>query len=212
MAAVTVFQTLKARVMRDGLLLPHQQRAMFWFQNYATTVNRWQQNTARWMQNTEYAHLKSWKYTKQLVGINALDVGKLYFFLYQAKHEKTLPYWDRLPICIPLSYYDDGFLGLNLHYLAYRDRAKLFDTLYALTLNKTDDFKAHMKVTYGVLKHTSQLAAYKPCIKRYLYQHVRSGGALHIGVEEWDTALFLPCELFQKKTKSHVWQQSRKAF
>ncbi len=211
MAAVSVFQTLKAKVAKDNALLPQQRKAMFWFQNYATALTRWQKDTARWMGGTEYKHLETWKYSKQLVGIQNLEVGKLYFFLYQAKHDEILPYWDRLPLCIPIDYYDDGFLGLNLHYLAYRDRARLFDALYTITNAKTDDFKAQMKVTYGYLKGAARLAMFKPCVKRYVYSHVRSS-AIQVGVSEWDTALFLPCELFTKKTKSHVWQQSKKQF
>jgi hypothetical protein len=212
MAAVSVFQTLKARVERDGGRLPHERRAMYWFQNYATALTRWQRDSGRWMAGTEYQHLKDWKYTKQLVSLHNLEVGKMYFFMYQAKHELTLPYWDRLPLCIPLDIYDNGFLGLNLHYLDYRDRAKLFDGLYAIATMKTNDFKAKIRVTYDYLKGASRLSAFKPCVKQYLYHYVRSGGAIQVGVTEWDTALFLPCEMFQKKTKTYVWKKSKEQF
>ena len=211
MAAVTVFQTLKAKVARDGAMLPHQKKAMFWFQDYATALTKWQKDTGRWMSGTEYSHLQSWKYTKQLVGIHQLQLGKMYFFLYHAKHDATLPYWDRLPLCIPIDFYDDGFLGLNVHYLPYRDRAKLFDGLYALTTNPTQDFRAQMKVTYGFLKGAARLSMFQPCVKRYLYSFVRSS-AIQVGASEWDTALFLPCELFTKESKTHVWKESRKQF
>lgn len=210
MPAISVFQALKHKVKQDNTRLPLQQRAMFWFKDYSTELTKWQQSTET--RNPDYAKLRKWKYTKQAVGHREMELGKLYFFMYDAKLKETLPYWDKLPLCIPIDYYDDGFLGLNLHYLSYGDRARLFDNLYALSVYKKDDFKARMKVTYTILKATAKYKQFKPCVKRYLYSHIRSAGALHIGVSEWDMALFLPCEMFQKESASFVWAESRKKF
>ena len=30
------------------------------------------------------------------------ELGKMYMFFYDAKHKKTLPYWDRFPVMIPV--------------------------------------------------------------------------------------------------------------
>jgi len=43
--------------------------------------------------------------------------GRLNMFFYDPKFKKTLPYYDTFPLVLPLERYDDGFLGINLHYL-----------------------------------------------------------------------------------------------
>ncbi len=42
-------------------------------------------------------------------------VGSMYGFYYDAKTKDTLPHWDIFPIMIPIEYYADGWLGINLH-------------------------------------------------------------------------------------------------
>lgn len=56
-------------------------------------------------------------------------IGNMYFFFYDAKYKETLPYWDRFPLVIPIDFYSESFLGLNLHYLDYKSRAILLDKL-----------------------------------------------------------------------------------
>ena len=53
---------------------------------------------------------------------NRTIIGRFYFFFYTPKGHETLPYWDHFPMVIPLQRYDDGFLGLNLHYIYPKDR------------------------------------------------------------------------------------------
>lgn len=194
--------------MQSGALLPMEQRAMFWFQNYGTELTKWQASEESL--SPSYQKMSRWKFSKQLVGAQNPALGKLFLYMYQAKWDAELPYWDALPLVIPLNHYEDGFLGLNLHYLPYQERAVLFDNLYTIAQNKTADFDTKFKVTYEYLKKSSELAAFRPCVKRYLYNYIRSGGLLHIGSSEWDIALFMPCELFQKQPKTFVWRQSLK--
>lgn len=203
MPAVRVFQILKDRVEKSGVMLPMEKRAMFWFQNYGTELRRWQ--VSEESLSPSFKKIERWKFSKQLVSTQKPDLGKLFMFVYQAKWDAELPYWDALPLCIPIEHYDDGFLGLNLHYLPYRERAVLFDNLYSIANYKTVDFKTRFHATYEYLSQTRQLRAFRPCVKRYLYNYIRSGGLLQIGSSEWDIALFLPCELFQKESKQTVW-------
>jgi hypothetical protein len=54
-------------------------------------------------------------------------------------------------------------------------------------------------MTYSLLSSTKKLATLaKPCIKRYLYNHVRSQ-FIEIEPAEWDKAAQLPIELFVVK-------------
>ena len=43
--------------------------------------------------------------------------GRLNMFIYDPKLKKKLPYYDTFPLVLPLEKYNDGFLGLNFHYL-----------------------------------------------------------------------------------------------
>ena len=56
-------------------------------------------------------------------------LGKMYFFSYDPKWKDKLPWYDRFPLIFPIERYNDGFLGINFHYLHPRDRAILMDEL-----------------------------------------------------------------------------------
>lgn len=139
------------------------------------------------------------------------SIGEMVHFFYDPKHKETLPYYDTFPLVFKLENYDDGFLGLNLHYLPLTYRAKLMDALHELTNNDRYDEKTRLKISYGILKSASKYKWFKPCIKRYLYSHVRSR-FMSIHPSEWDIVLMLPSEAFQKATKSTVWKDSRGKF
>ena len=134
-------------------------------------------------------------------------VGSMYMFQYDAKHKTTLPYWDRLPLIFPFEMVKGGFLGINLHYLPLSVRAMLMDGLYELKTDDRYDHVTRLNLNYKVLKSASRLRWGKPCVKRYLTSHVRSR-FLHVSSTEWDIALFLPLERFQKASKQEVWSDS----
>ena len=43
--------------------------------------------------------------------------GRLNMFFYDPKLKATLPYYDRFPLVLPLKRFENGFLGINFHYL-----------------------------------------------------------------------------------------------
>ena len=51
----------------------------------------------------------------------------------------------------------------------------------------------------------------KPCIKRYLFGHVRSK-FIEIPASEWDMAIFMPVESFVGASSSKVHKTSRSYF
>mgnify|MGYP003298565434 CR=1 FL=1 len=57
-------------------------------------------------------------------------IGSMQMFFYDPKHKETLPYYDTFPVAFVLSMYDNGFLGINLHYLPLRARATLLTRLF----------------------------------------------------------------------------------
>lgn len=137
-------------------------------------------------------------------------IGKMILFKYDPKTKATLPYWDMFPLGFPIDILNDGYLMLNLHYLPPLYRAKLMDSLYNLTVNKNQmDARTRLNITYKVLKESSKYQGYKPCLKRYLYRQVQSQWTV-IKPAEWDAAMMLPLQRFQKASINTVWNDSLK--
>lgn len=139
-----------------------------------------------------------------------LTKGKLFFFKYNPKHAETLPYYDIFPLVIVLEQYTGesaGFLGLNLHYLPIKMRAAFLDQLLSVaTFDKDGDVKK-LRISYEILNTMKRFRAFEPCLKRYLYTHMDSA-LLQILPHEWETAVFLPVEQFQKMKQQSVQAKS----
>ena len=134
--------------------------------------------------------------------------GSMYNFSYNPKTKETLPYYDRFPLCIPVQRAKGGFYGLNLHYLHPMLRAQFLDALYDVTNNKKYDRSTKMKLTYDILKQSSKMRFFKPCLKHYLSSNITTP-LLLIEPADWEIAIFLPTESFRKVGKDTVWKESR---
>ena len=146
----------------------------------------------------------------RLVNKGGLAVGKLYFFFYDPKYAKTLPYYDRFPLIFVLNRANktragnNGFMGINLHYLSPRNRAALLSKLIDLANNTRFDETTKLALSYEVIKGFSEAL---PCLKQYLTEHVRSR-FLMVPADEWLPAVFLPVAEFEKASESKVWAES----
>jgi hypothetical protein len=126
-------------------------------------------------------------------------IGKMYFFYYDPKMKKTLPVYDRFPLVFPIERYSDGFLGLNMHYLSQGERSALLSRLMEFKSNSRMNELTKIRMSYDLLSNTKKLAnAARPCIKRYLFSHVRSK-FVEVIASEWEQAIALPVELFVRK-------------
>lgn len=134
-------------------------------------------------------------------------IGGLYLFLYNPKTKADLPYYDMFPLVMPLKREADGFIGLNLHYLPIRWRINFMRKLMPLALYDDEDEIKRIRVTYPLLDSSSRFKEFRPCIKKYLYPHVKSR-ILKVKPEEWDVALYLPLQQFKKAPVKTVWQES----
>ena len=133
--------------------------------------------------------------------------GYMYCYFYDPKTKEDMEYWDKFPMVLVLEKYNDGFLGLNLHYLPPKFRIAFLTKLMKFAqLNVDDDIK-RMRITYDILSASKRYAEFRPCLKRYLYSHMRSR-ILTIQPNEWDVAAFLPVQQFHKATANKVWQES----
>jgi len=137
-------------------------------------------------------------FSKVLSGDDVI-IGKMVLFQYDAKTKDKLPFWDQFPLIFPIQVYNNGYLGLNLHYLPLNYRANLMDALYTLLIknqNKLDE-KSRLKISYEALNSYAKFRYFRPCVKRYLYNNVKSQWSVIPG-DQWDVALFLPLQRFQK--------------
>jgi len=134
--------------------------------------------------------------------------GFMYLFGYDPKLKETLPYYDRFPLVFPFQDDGDSFLGMNLHYLPHIMRARLMDSLYDLTNNDRFNETTKIRMSYQLLSSSARYKYFKPCVKRYLYSHVKTRFLL-VPANEWDIALFLPLERFTKANRNQVYKDSR---
>ena len=141
------------------------------------------------------------RYTSRFV------LGGMYYFYYNPKLKDDLPYYDRFPLVIPLERYNDGFLGLNLHYLPLQYRIRFLDKLFDYAIYDSNDELKRLRVTYDILSASRRFREFRPCIKKYLYNHVQSK-ILAVHPNEWDIAAFLPIQQFRGATTREVWQDS----
>ena len=138
-------------------------------------------------------------------------LGKMYFYSYNPKWKDKLPWYDTFPLVFPIEEYNNGFLGLNFHYLRPKDRAILLDQLKVFANNKKYDETTKLRLTYNMLKGFAKIKRAKPTVHRYLSSKVNSQFVL-INADEWEVALFLPVERFKKANKKQVWAHSGEMF
>lgn len=143
-----------------------------------------------------------------LIKRNRARVGSMYMYFYDPKHRETLPYYDAFPLVIMVEPAPKGFYGINLHYLPPALRARMLDALMDITTNKKYDETTRFKLSYQLLKSSSKLKWFAPCFKRYLYEHIEASPVM-VPADEWEIAVFLPTEQFNKANKRSVWKDSR---
>jgi len=132
--------------------------------------------------------------------------GRLNMFFYDPKLKKKLPYYDTFPLVLPLEKYDDGFLGINLHYLPMTLRIELLDRLVDFSNNTKFDESTKLDVDYSDLKKVKLI---KPTLKRYLAGRVKTQFR-RIDADEFTVAALLPVQRFKKASASEVYSDSRK--
>ena len=131
--------------------------------------------------------------------------GRLNMFFYDPKFKKTLPYYDRFPLVLPIERYSNGFLGINLHYLPIPLRIRLLDELMDYSTDTNFDSKTKINANYSKLKNVKLL---KPTLKRYLAGKVKSRFR-RVDADEFTVATLLPVQRFSKAKSKTVWSDSR---
>lgn len=192
-----LLQDLIEEARRKNILQQAQRESLKWFSLQARQLNVTPNKFL-----TEYD-------ASQFRNRSQIGIGKLYTYFYDPKHKDTLPYYDRMPMVFIFDMQKDRFLGLNLHYLPYRPRVKLMDTLLDTMNNARIDNNKKLQISYQVIKGFSNFNLAKPAIKMYLKGHLRSR-LLAIPPEEWSSAVFLPLAQWEKASQGKVFKDSQR--
>jgi hypothetical protein len=144
---------------------------------------------------------------KNSITVSNVLPGRMYMYVYDAKTKDTLPYWDAFPVIFMVDVAPKGFYGLNLHYLPPPLRATLMDGLYSNLSNDKFDDTTKVTMSYRMLKSASNTKLFKHCFKHYLHDHVKSR-FIYVEPKEWDIAMFLPLQKFQKASAEEVWKDT----
>lgn len=195
----TIFQNALANAKAKGIERQTTKEAIDWFRK---NLRKTAVNNDRLMREEQENMVAHWKQVR---------FGGLYFFKYDPKHKETLPVYDTFPMIIPIGRYDNGLLGINLHYLQPSLRAVVLDELYGNLTDRTITEQTRLIKSYASMKKLSNHRMIYPCVKRYLGNHVRSR-FIKVPVENWTPAVFLPTERMVKMSRTEAWNNSRKQF
>jgi hypothetical protein len=189
-----IFDTLEKEAFRAGIT-PRTAQSRDWFRKKAQSLRRVNRS----------ALMKE----EPIQITNRFVPGAMFMFFYDPKLKKTLPFYDSFPLVIVVDKAKDGFLGLNLHYLPPTLRAKFLDALMDITTDSKYDEGTRFQLSYNLLKRAAKYKYFKPCVKHYLSEHVKSRFAL-VPAPEWEIAAFLPTADWQKASASQVYADSRR--
>jgi len=192
--AQSLFDKLEIEAFRAGIA-PRTAQSRKWFQD-----------RMRDMGNINRTALLN---DERLQQRQRFGIGNLYMYFYDPKHRKTLPYYDSFPLTIMVGPAKGGFYGLNMHYLPPPLRAVLFDKLLQTTNNERMNETTKFKINYALLSSVAAMKFFRPCFKHYLRGQVDSKIAL-IEPAEWEVAMFMPTQQFNKANDRKVWADSRK--
>ena len=99
-------------------------------------------------------------------------IGRMYFFNYDPKLKRELPYYDRFPLIFMIGPAEGGFYGINLHYLAPTLRARLMDALYDTITNQNYDETTRLRISYNILQNYAYTVDYNMLTNTILYESV----------------------------------------
>ena len=128
------------------------------------------------------------------------NFGMMNLFYYRPKGAEKLPYYDIFPLVIPMGRrLNDGFVGLNFHYLSVPQRWLLLERLSMFQMpSELDSFDTEegagevMALFWSKIKRKRGV---KPIVRRYLTKNIQSY-FLKIELSEMLIALAIPMERF----------------
>jgi len=204
------FKSIVDSSIKRGTTPPNVYKSRTWYRKKARSLKEYRDDKPKNIIKMGDANKKTRASLK-----GRFHIGKLVMFNYEAT-TPGLKYYDRFPCAFPIQAHSDGFLGINMHYLPFNLRAILMDRLYDFStlLDSSDDNDHINKLEfdnndgYKDLNKIQKYRYFRPCIKKYLFNNVKSR-YLIVPQNEWDIAIFLPLERFGTTKRQTVWTDSR---
>lgn len=69
------------------------------------------------------------------------------------------------------------------------------------------DDRTKLKLTWQTIEAMSKFELAKPCVKQYLFSHIKSK-VVKIEAVHWATAMMMPVQRFAKQNETYVWSHS----
>jgi len=129
--------------------------------------------------------------------------GHFYSYRYEAIDNN----YDEFPIVLMLSKTRTHCLGLNFHYLPYDLRLALFEQFMPLIAPIPVSLLSRIYITYQRLTSITLYRAFRPCLKMYKLDRLKSQ-PIFITPMEWAAAITFPSERFLGKDIKTVWTES----
>ena len=128
------------------------------------------------------------------------NFGQMNLFYYRPKGPEKLPYYDVFPLVIPMGRrLNNGFIGINFHYLSVPQRWMLLERLQMFEtpseLDAFDSEEGEDKVMALFWPKIKMKRGVKPLVRRYLTKNIQSY-FLKIELSEMLIAISLPLEKF----------------
>ena len=128
------------------------------------------------------------------------NFGMMNLFYYRPKGAEKLPYYDIFPLVIPMGRrLNDGFVGINFHYLSVPQRWLLLERLSMFQMpSELDSFDTEEGAGEVMALFWSKIRrkrGVKPIVRRYLTKNIQSY-FLKIELSEMLIALAIPMERF----------------
>lgn len=200
-----IFTDILTQGLRSGQIPERTKEAREWYRQTARTYGATVRQGGTQAGRIDYLRINERKFINEDSSrlVAKIKPGDMYMFSYSAKYADELPYWDRFPLIFPFRVASDRFWGLNLHYLSLPNRAIVMDQLYNFKNNSRFDESTKLRFSYQMLNAAAKSHMFKPCVKQYLFSHLRTQFA-YIYPYEWSICSFLPLERFTGKTKAQV--------
>lgn len=184
------------------------------FKSKAGDINRYTKESANWFRNyipRAYNRMGANQlFQEQKLHRNDVQLGKLYFFQYDALWKDKLNNWDAFPMIFPFSKYrskdnKEIILGLNVHWLPPKQRMLMFIALLKFRNESRYRKSTRLQLEWQLLKSMSESKYFSQAVHAYRVDHVKSP-FVEIPSQSWEMAIFLPVDKFQKGSRQSAWR------
>ena len=134
----------------------------------------------------------------------------MYTYFYDPKYSEVLAYYDIFPVTLILQLEQNGFMGLNFHYIPPRYRILLLSELYKFAINEddeSDDMQTRIRISYDILKAAQK---FNQAMFKEILINTGYGSGIRGYADPWDTIVMLSLPRFQKPTVRSVYEDSRR--